>query len=107
MDPTVRLDRCPEPTVSTNAALTDSAIALYSLPVAGTTVRVGASATGLTVTLRLAVLGAVASLAPSFYVAATARENSTLSLHDALPIWLPRFQPRTLIELWVASAVNV
>src|SRR5438552_1910278 len=101
MDPTVRLDRCSEPSVSVNAALIDSAIALSSLPVAGATVTVGTSATGLTVTLRLAVVDAVGPLAPACEVAVTVRAKSTSEFAGGVTLRLPRFQPRTLIELWV------
>src|SRR5256885_1803349 len=107
MDHTVTLDRCSEPSMSVNAALIDSAIALSSLPVAGAAVTVGASATGLTVTFRLAVVDAVGPLAPSCEIAVTVRAKSTSEFAGGVTLRLPRFQPRTLIELWVASAVNV
>src|SRR2546423_1124589 len=82
-------------------------IALSSLPVAGAAVTVGASATGLTVTLRLAVVDAVGPVATSCEIVFTVRAKSTSEFACAWTLRLPRFQPRTLIELWVASAVNV
>src|SRR5439155_1332116 len=97
MDPTVTLDRCSEPSVSVNAALIDSAIALSSLPVAGATVTVGASATGLTMTLRLAVVDAVGPVDPSCEVAVTVRTKSASELAGGVTRRVPRFQPRMLI----------
>src|SRR5437773_1782382 len=107
MDPTVRLDRCSEPSVSVNAALIESAIALSSFPVAGATVTVGASATGLTVTLRLAVVDAGGPLAPSCDVAVTVRTKSTSEFAVGLTLRRPRLQPRSFLARWLASLVNV
>src|SRR5438105_755965 len=107
MDPTVRLDRCSEPSVSVNAILIALVTAVQTCALAIATVIVGASATGLTVTLRLAVVDAVGPLAPSCEVAVTVRTKSTSEFAGGVTLRLPRFQPRTLIELWVASAVNV
>src|SRR5205814_255528 len=99
MAPTVRLDRCSEPSVSVNAALTDSAIALSSLPVAGATVTVGASASGLSVTMRLAVVDADALSLHDALPIFTVRTKSTSEFAGGVTLRLPRFQPRTLIEL--------
>src|SRR5438093_589900 len=107
MDPPVPLSFPTRRSSDLNAALIDSAIALSSLPVAGAAVTVGASATGLTVTIRLAHADAVRPLAPSFGIAVPVRAKSTSEFEGGVTLRLPRFQPRTLIELWVASAVNV
>src|SRR5437763_5012745 len=101
-------DAVSEPSVSVSATWRPRGIS----PVGATTatsspVMIGVSATGLTVTLRLAVVDAVGPLAPSCEVAVTVRAKSTSEFAGGVTLRLPRFQPRTLIELWVASAVNV
>ena len=54
MAPTCRA-RVSEPSVSTSAAPTVSGIAVFTLPVTGAALSVGASATGVTVRLTVAV----------------------------------------------------
>src|SRR2546430_2025707 len=104
MDPTVRLDRCSEPSVSVNAALIDSAIALSSLPVAGAAVTVGAEGKGLRVTSSFGDVESVGLCFPSCKIAVTVKAKSTSESARGVTVRLPRFQPRTLIDLWLASS---
>src|SRR2546430_14852993 len=101
-------DAGSEPSVAAGAAWRlDRLSPVGASPAAPSPVMIGASATGLTVTFRLAVVDAVGPLAPSCEIAVTVRAKSTSEFEVGVTLRLPRFQPRTLIELWVASAVNV
>ena len=106
IDETVR-DRVSDPSVSTSALATDSAIAVSSFPPAGLTVSVGASATAFTVTARFALVVATAPLAPSVAVEATTSVKSTSLCNGGRTVSVARFQPVIVAVVFPAVAVKV
>jgi len=85
--------RVSEPSVSTSAAAIESGTALSSLPAAGLTVSVGASATGLTVTASGAAIVALLPLATSLAVALAASVKSTSLCEGGVTLRVAKFQP--------------
>ena len=96
-----------EPSVSTSAVAIESAIAVSSLPAAGLTVRVGASATASTVTARFAVVVAAAPFAPSVAVAVTVSVKSTSLCSGGRIVSAARFQPVIAAVVLPAVAVKL
>src|SRR5882724_7305523 len=100
-------DRVSEPSVSTRPGMTDSAIAVSSLPTAGATASVGASATAVTVTGRLMVVVAVSLLEASVLVAVTVRAKSPSLLAGGVTLRDGRVQPETSTPVLPKVAVKL
>ena len=93
--------------MSVNAGVIDREIAVSSFPETAGTLRVGASAIGLTVTFRLTEVDAVGPVAPSCEVAVTVKAKSTSELAGGVILRPDRFHPRMLTEVLPVTAVKL